>query len=83
MTNNSPPQQEDAEVRCIFAPRSGRGRSILDLLTPEDRVAMKEWASSQRSNPDCDGVANVMAWPGWRDVLERKQPYALVSTPSP
>lgn len=57
---------EEADVSVI----DGQGRparSLLDLLNDSERMAMTRWADTHGAERP-----NLMAWPGWTDVLARR-----------
>ncbi|MDH0341978.1 glyoxalase superfamily protein [Chromobacterium haemolyticum] len=72
-STTNPPQitgwDTDKPVMYWTVP-AGQPKSLLHELTPEELVAMKAWADEQKTFP-CSG-ADLMRWPGWGGVLERK-----------
>lgn len=61
-------QREPAETyHTMTVAQSGKPKSILSSLTPEQRQALYEWADAQpRGN---GGAVDLMAWPGWAELI--------------
>jgi len=51
---------------------SGSGKSILEDLTSPERTAMNEWAAEQHAAQAPGSALDMMKWPGWGAVAERK-----------
>lgn len=53
-----------------FVGPTGQGKSMLSELTQAELVAMNRWSGEQPHKPG--GAIDLMAWPGWSDVLARR-----------
>lgn len=53
----------------VISGQSGCGESLMDRLTAEERVAIAEWSRQQPRLPG--GAIDMMAWPGWQEVMTR------------
>ncbi len=62
---------EEQYIAMIAAPR-GQPKSILDQLNAEEASTLEAWRREQRGDPDRGGAIDLMAWPGWGQVLARQ-----------
>lgn len=62
---------EDGSHTLIVGP-SGQPKSMLADLTPSEQTALNEWSAAQTGDPERGGVIDLMQWPGWAGVLDRR-----------
>lgn len=62
---------DDGAQTMIVGP-SGQPKSMLSDLTPNEKIALNDWSASQSGDPERGGVIDLMKWPGWEGVLERR-----------
>ena len=60
---------EDGSHTAIIGP-SGEARSMLTDLTPDEAAQMVAWSEQQPRSPG--GSIDLMGWPGWQAVMERR-----------
>lgn len=60
---------DDGWQMVIVAP-SGQPKSMLDDLMPDEVASMMSWSEQQPRN--LGGSIDIMAWPGWKDVMARR-----------
>lgn len=51
-------------------PAPGNAKSLLDMLTGEQRAALFAWAES--TPRDASGAIDLMRWPGWQDLIAQR-----------
>lgn len=60
------------EGLTMFKGPSGLPKSALSDFTPTERAALNEWSAQQIGDPERGGVIDLMRWPGWAGVIERR-----------
>lgn len=56
--------------KMFIAVASGKPKSMLDDLTPDEVTSLMSWSEKQPRSPS--ESIDMMAWPGWKDVMARR-----------
>ncbi len=51
---------------------AAKSKSLLEGLQPSAIAALEEWLDGQAGDPLRGGAIDVMAWPGWARVMQRR-----------
>ncbi|QRD62689.1 hypothetical protein H8Z72_22550 (plasmid) [Xanthomonas citri pv. citri] len=51
-------------------PSPGNGKSLLDMLSGEQRAGLLAWTES--TPRDASGAIDLMRWPGWQDLIAQR-----------
>jgi len=70
------PADQQAEVvpawHALQFGQSGQGKPMLSDLNKEERESLNDWLSKQKGDPERGGCIDMMNWPGWGAVVERR-----------
>lgn len=62
---------EDGSFTAMVA-STGQPKSMLAELTAIEQSALNDWSAAQQGDPKRGSVIDLMQWPGWGEVLERR-----------
>lgn len=65
----------------MIAASSGEPKSLMSFLTPAETETIMQWSKDQPRSTM--GAVDMMAWPGWKAVLERRAAQAVEKPKSP
>lgn len=65
----------------ILAGASGESKSMMSFLTPAEASTPMQWSRDQPRS--ATGAIDMMAWPGWKVVMERRAAAAPTKPTAP
>lgn len=65
----------------MIAASSGEPKSLMSFLTPAETETIMQWSKDQPRSTM--GAVDMMAWPGWNAVMERRAAQAVEKPKSP
>lgn len=59
----------------MLAASTGEPKSLMSFLTPAETETIMQWSKEQPRSTM--GAVDMMAWPGWKEVMERRAAHAV------
>ena len=59
----------------MLAASTGEPKSLMSFLTPAETETIMQWSKEQPRSTMA--AVDMMAWPGWKEVMERRAAHAV------